>query len=127
MPALQVRDFPDELYEDLRTCALAEHRSIAQQTIVAVEGMLQQRAQAHVYDDGRALLRGVPFDSETAVRARIARRRAIYDEVVRDSRHLPKDMPSSADVVRECREERSDHLVSICESGSETTDDGGAR
>lgn len=41
MPALQVRDFPDKLYVELRQRAEQEHRSIAQQTIVAVESYLR--------------------------------------------------------------------------------------
>ena len=36
MPALQVRDFPDELYVELKACAEREHRSVAQQMIVAL-------------------------------------------------------------------------------------------
>ena len=43
MPALQVRDFPDELYEDLRVYAAQNHRSIAQQTIACVENELRRR------------------------------------------------------------------------------------
>lgn len=37
MPALQVREFPDELYEELRAYAARNHRSIAQQTVACVE------------------------------------------------------------------------------------------
>lgn len=40
MPALQVRDFPEGLYKRLKECAAGQHRSVAQQTIVAVEQML---------------------------------------------------------------------------------------
>lgn len=40
MPALQVRDFPAGLYEELKECAALNHRSIAQQTVIAVEEML---------------------------------------------------------------------------------------
>ena len=40
MPALQVRDFPATLYDELKECAARNHRSIAQQTIIAVEEML---------------------------------------------------------------------------------------
>ena len=40
MPALQVRDFPEDLYEKLKEVAAREHRSVAQQTIVAVEAMV---------------------------------------------------------------------------------------
>ena len=42
MPALQVRDFPEELYEELRAYAEANHRSIAQQTIACVESELRR-------------------------------------------------------------------------------------
>jgi len=42
MPALQVRDFPDELYERLKASAAKNHRSIAQQTVAFVEAQLQQ-------------------------------------------------------------------------------------
>ncbi|MFR7404423.1 MAG: hypothetical protein ACLUW6_07415 [Coriobacteriaceae bacterium] len=42
MPALQVRDFPATLYDELKECAARNHRSIAQQTIIAVEEMLAE-------------------------------------------------------------------------------------
>lgn len=31
MPALQVKDFPSDLYEDLRACASRQDRSLSQQ------------------------------------------------------------------------------------------------
>ena len=40
MPALQVRDFPIELYEELREFAEQNHRSMSQQVVVAVEQMI---------------------------------------------------------------------------------------
>ena len=75
MPALQVRDFPDDLYEKLKACAAMEHRSVAQQTVALVEeglnwnlpsyapvreGWLQVRENGLVYmalhlEDGRWL------------------------------------------------------------------------
>ena len=45
MPALQVREFPDDLYEELRAYAAKNHRSIAQQTVACVENELK-RAKA---------------------------------------------------------------------------------
>jgi hypothetical protein len=41
MPALQVRDFPAMLYDELKEYAARNHRSIAQQTVIAVEEMLE--------------------------------------------------------------------------------------
>ncbi len=40
MPALQVREFPEELYEELRAYAALHHRSMAQQTVAAVDRMI---------------------------------------------------------------------------------------
>ena len=42
MPALQVRDFPDELYDELKAYAVKNHRSIAQQTIACIENELMR-------------------------------------------------------------------------------------
>ena len=42
MPALQVRDFPQELYDELRNYAERNHRSIAQQTIACVENDIRR-------------------------------------------------------------------------------------
>ena len=40
MPLLQVRDCPDKLYLELKNRAAHEHRSVAQQTVVALENYL---------------------------------------------------------------------------------------
>ena len=44
MPALQVRDFPATLYDELKEYAARNHRSIAQQTIIAVEMLAEAAA-----------------------------------------------------------------------------------
>ena len=62
MPALQVRDFPDELYAQLKESATADHRSIAQQTIVAVEHFLRSAGARPDAADKRARL-FAQFDS----------------------------------------------------------------
>lgn len=41
MPSLQVRDLPEHLHRKIAEKAAAEHRSIAQQTIVLLEKALQ--------------------------------------------------------------------------------------
>lgn len=51
MPALQVRDFPAELYEELREYAELNHRSIAQQTIACVERELAQYRRSKEFDN----------------------------------------------------------------------------
>lgn len=52
MPALQVRDFPPALYEELKAYAAANHRSMAQQTVIAVEEMLATSLTARLDEMG---------------------------------------------------------------------------
>ena len=40
MPALQVKDCPTEVYEELRRCASRENRSISQQALTILEDYL---------------------------------------------------------------------------------------
>ena len=83
MPALQVRDFPDDLYERLKACAALEHRSVAQQTVALVEEGLNARNESH-YWDGRELHRlgrapqVIDFDTDEARAARIEKRKALF-------------------------------------------------
>ena len=79
MPALQVRDFPDDLYERLKACAALEHRSVAQQTVALVEEGLNARNESHFWDGcelhrlGRAP-QVIDFDTESARSARLCSR-----------------------------------------------------
>ncbi|WP_251211771.1 hypothetical protein [Adlercreutzia murintestinalis] len=43
MPALQVKDCPSAVYEQLRTCASEENRSISQQALTIIEDFLSAR------------------------------------------------------------------------------------
>lgn len=102
MPALQVRDFPDELYEQLKTYAASQHRSVAQQTIVAVEQMLADANASH-YWDGATLRRAAPkpriFECDTAVAraARIKKRKELFAEIRKCDWGGPA--PTSEDIV----------------------------
>jgi len=40
MPLLQIRDFPDEMYRDLKEAAREDNRSVPQETIAIVRGYL---------------------------------------------------------------------------------------
>lgn len=76
MPALQVRDFPQELYDELRDCAARNHRSIAQQTIVCVEEEIRRSKAVAAQKDagdssGNSMDVSVPPEvHEAAMRAR---------------------------------------------------------
>lgn len=112
MPALQVRDFPDELYEQLKAYAASQHRSVAQQTIVAVEQMLEA-ADAQHYWDGRELHRlerrprYLDFDTEVERAARIEKRKALFAEIEKLPKvEVPADFPDTVELIRQGREER---------------------
>lgn len=111
MPALQVRDFPDELYEQLKAYAASQHRSVAQQTIVAVEQMLEA-ADAQHYWDGRELHRlerrprYLDYDTEEERAARIEKRKKLFAEIAKNKANYPDDMPSAVEMVHEGRRER---------------------
>jgi hypothetical protein len=42
MPLLQVRDFPADIYEEIKYKAKSQHRTIAQQTIVLIKDGLEK-------------------------------------------------------------------------------------
>lgn len=117
MPALQVRDFPDDLYEQLKTYAASQHRSMAQQTIVAVEQMLEAANASH-YWDGETLHRlerrphYFDFDTEAQRSARIEKRKALFEEISALPKvDIPSDFPNSVQLVREGHEERDRRIL----------------
>ena len=125
MPALQVRDFPDDLYEQLKAYAASQHRSIAQQTIVAVEQMLEA-ADAQHYWDGHDLHRlerrprYFDFDTEAKRAARIEKRKALFADFGKLPKFaVPDGFPSTAELIRQGREEHDRHNVGIERSGAE--------
>lgn len=128
MPALQVRDFPPSLYDELKEYAARNHRSIAQQTIIAVEEMLAAASAsgcAEVRMDGsspsyaqgavvsQAASEGaVCFGRRESPEAREARKRRrqqlfkMFDEIPwKGSRRTTDEI---AALVREGRDEASD-------------------
>ncbi|MDO4290614.1 MAG: argininosuccinate lyase [Eggerthellaceae bacterium] len=114
MPALQVRDFPDDMYEQLKECAAREHRSIAQQTIAFVEQGIRQYSGEY-YWDGKTLHRPVQmlgFDTEKERLARIEKRKALFSEFKEIEWKGPK--PTSEEMVEmlhEMREERTERIL----------------
>ena len=80
MALLQVRNFPDEIYNELSLHAQSEYRSVAQQTIVLIKAALgeQERKKAARQELLKELLDGEP--------------------------EISGDFPSPADLIREDRE-----------------------
>jgi len=48
MPLLQVRDFPSDVYDQIKLRAKQEHRTIAQQTIVLLKGSLDNNDSLNI-------------------------------------------------------------------------------
>lgn len=117
MPALQVRDFPEDLYEQLKECAVREHRSIAQQTVAFVEQGIRQY-QGDYYWDGQTLHRPpqvLDFDTEEKRKARIEKRRALFAELDKLPRiEVPDDFPDTVELIHQMREERDQQIAEAC-------------
>lgn len=103
MPALQVKDFPDELYDALKSYAAQEHRSMSQQTVVAVEEMLSQAQGGARSAEGVATI--VHFDSPADRERRIERRRAAL-QVARGVR-WEGGRPTAEELVRTIHQGRA--------------------
>ncbi len=109
MPALQVRDFPEDTYRRLKAYAASQHRSIAQQTIVAVNRMLDEA-------DAAERLNFTIVDSakkeEETVEERIARRRKLFAEI----NAMPSINISADELVASIREDREERFARVAES-----------
>lgn len=80
MPLLQVRDFPEDLYRDIARAARADHRSIAQETVVLVRSAL-----------------GMKED-------RVSRRSEVLQKISEYEMPDTRRFPDPAELVREDRE-----------------------
>ncbi len=80
MPLLQVRDIPEDLYDELSRVAKQDNRSIAQETIVLLRSALK-------------------LDTE-----RLKRRKALLSEVRALNIDNANNFPDPVDLVREDRE-----------------------
>ena len=109
MPALQVRDFPEELYRQLRERARLEHRSISQQTVIAVDsylsfagGLAYENTRAFVQD---AAVAAIGEDREN--QQRVQKRKALFSRInSRPPLVIPDGFPSPEELVREDRDAR---------------------
>ena len=103
MGYLQVRDFPEDLHEELRLLAKKEHRSVSQQTIIAIKEHVAQaadRAMAHqVYFSGAPR----PRDGEADYGAR---RQKVFEWIAATPK--PNLNLSSEDIVQMIREGREE-------------------
>lgn len=136
MPALQVKDFPADLYEDLRACAVENDRSISQQTTSILRSYLIAykhnggAPSAAFAEDGAAqsdcaqrpqapapsalapsALEAAALTEEAARRVRIEKRQRLFARIEsRAAFETPQSFPCAADIVRQMRDDRLGQL-----------------
>ena len=104
-------NFSMERYEKLKEVAAREHRSVAQQTIVAVEAMVSGEYTLAKEEPRRSLY--LDFDTKAKRAARIKKCQELFESAKAHPLVLPPDAPSPVDVIREAREERSMHIGEV--------------
>lgn len=121
MPALQVRDFPDELYERLKVAAARDHRSIAQQTIALVEEGIRRAETREAFAEPPAWPHPSPslvdlcfhIDTEDELRARKEKRARLIDEIMNDPIEGPSlTVEESIEWLHRGIEERTGRILS---------------
>ena len=100
MPALQIKDCPENVYERLRVCAAEENRSISQQTLTILEEYLGFR---------ESLLSGNSTEALPDFKRReslIEKRKRVFAEIDK-LRPIPisENLPDGAELLRMVREE----------------------
>lgn len=102
MPALQVKDCPTEVYEELRRCAARENRSISQQALTILEDYLGFRDFAPRDRSASSSKR------ESGDISYLEKRKRIFERM-EERRRIPvsEEAPSSADLLAEIREEEA--------------------
>ena len=115
MPALQVKDFPSDLYDDLRACAMVQDRNISQQTVHVLREYLRAYKQGGgsvtwvvrpVVEQPEAHLRAKSRAEETP-EERTERRKRVFERIhAMPKIEIPDDFPEPAELIRQMREER---------------------
>lgn len=116
MPALQVKDFPDDLYEELREYATKECRSVSQQTIYSIREFLRMQK---AYQAVKNAIWAAPYvtdllseEEDRERRKRAKRRQAVLERIhERGPVDIPEDFPDAAEIIREMREERTRQIL----------------
>lgn len=107
MPALQVRDFPDALYEDLREYAVRHHRSMAQQTVDAVDRLIHGTAPAQTCGCATP----PSFDLTSVRKLRIAKREEVFRRAADRRAQRQDGLPNPVEMLAQARDERDEQLA----------------
>lgn len=97
MPALQVRDFPEELYRELKDYSALNHRSMAQQTVFAVDQMIHKNG---------CCANDACEPKETSAYSRLKKREEILNRAAERNIFQNKNIPLPSAVLSEARSDR---------------------
>lgn len=120
MPALQVKDFPADVYDELRNCAINEDRSISQQTVHILRKYLAlYKEAACTSSDPEQLVFG-SMRSGSALSAlssdRFERRQRALERIAElPPVGIPEGYSSIAEMIREDRAARTSFVDAIIE------------
>jgi len=103
MGYLQVRDFPEELHEELRLLAKREHRSVSQQTIIAIKEHIAQAANRAMAN--QVFSPSKPWQSDSEIDYG-AKRRRIFERL--DALDIPDVASSPEEIVQMVHEGREE-------------------
>lgn len=114
MPALQVKDCPQDIYDSLKLCASAEDRSMSQQTIHILRRFLKAYEQlgSNMSNTDQLIFgqvaRGTSYDdtNEQNYAAYESRAKLLNSISSLEPLSIPKGFPSVAGVIREDRDDR---------------------
>lgn len=120
MPALQVKDFPADVYDELRNCANSEDRSISQQTVHILRKYLALYKEAARFSSNPEQLVFNSTHEDNASpelsNARFERReRALQRAAELPPVGIPDGYSSIAEMIREDRDARTSFVDAIIE------------
>ncbi len=116
MPSLQVKDFPEDLYEELKEYAAEEQRSVSQQTIYCLREYLRFRDVFQTIKHAKWALPYVtdllPESEQLESKRRAERHRLVLERIQeRGAIETPEDFPDTVELIREMREERGNQIL----------------
>lgn len=111
MPALQVKDCPQDVYDALRLSAMHENRSISQQALTIIESYLGVRSgnpRRRRREDVTWSARAPHWEPAEKDIDYVEKRKRLF----KNMENLPplpvsNDLPSSAELVRQMRDEEA--------------------
>lgn len=111
MPALQVKDCPQDVYDALRMCAMHENRSISQQALTILEGYLgirsgnpRRRSRQDITWSARAP-HWEPAEKDIDY---VEKRKRLFEEINSRPPILESEtVPGTVELLRQVREEEA--------------------